>query len=164
MAKEHVIRFKDKHDLDVYAYDASDVVIRYATLFMGFYGRDLETDPRDLAPGKKPGDEEHQKARMGIFPIFGGSVRLSWHDLRDNLIEHTFSFDEIFPDLIIPHPKELDDRIIWEDPLFNDPGIILEIIDRTLNIYTVIELDTLIPGTDRIETITHRTKVFTREF
>ncbi|MGE4492122.1 MAG: hypothetical protein AB7E65_06710 [Syntrophotalea sp.] len=167
MTHEHVIRFKDKHDLDVYAYDASDVVIRYATLFMGFYGRDLETDPRDLAPGKKPRDEEHQKARMGIFPIFGGSVRLSWHDLRDNFIEYTFSFDEIFPDRIIPHPKELDDRIIWENPFFlsRTPGIILEIINRTLNIYTIVDIGLLVLGTnDEVECFTHRAKIFTREF
>jgi hypothetical protein len=167
MAQERVIRFKDKHNLDVYAYDASDVVIRYHTLFMRFYGKENENDPREIAPGKRPGDEERQKVTMGIFPIFGGTVHLSWHDLQDNLIEYTFTFDKIFPDHIIPHSKELDDRIIWENPFFlsRTPGIILEIIDRTLNIYTVVEIGLLVPGTDdEVKCLTHRAKVFSREF
>jgi hypothetical protein len=164
MAQERVIRFKDKHNLGLYIYDASDARIRYDTLFMGRRTKDYETDPRDLAPGKRPGDEERQKASMGLFPIFGGPVRLSWHDLRDNLIEHTFTFEEIFPDRIIPHPKELDDRIFWPEPLAYTPGIILEIIDRRLNIYTVIDLHVQIPNTDTVKMEPYRAKVFTREF
>jgi hypothetical protein len=164
MAQEHVIKFGKHHSLELYCYDASDATIRYSRTYVGRYTRDDESDPRDLAPSKKTGDEKHQKPHMLGYPVFAGTVRLSWHDLQDNPIEYTFTFDEIFPDRIIPHPKDLDDQIIWEDPLFNDPGIILEINDRALNIYTVIELDTLVPGTDRIETITYRAKVFTREF
>ncbi|APG23875.1 MULTISPECIES: hypothetical protein [Syntrophotalea] len=164
MAQEHVIRFKDKHDLDLYVYDASDARIRYDTLFMGFYEKENESDPRDIAPGKSPWDEERQKVTMGLFPIFGGLVRLSWHDLRDNFIEYTFNFDEIFPDRIIPHPKALDDRIFWSEPLAYTPGIILEIIDRRLNIYTVIDLHVQIPNTNTVKTKTYRAKVFTREF
>jgi hypothetical protein len=167
MAQERVIRFKDKHNLDLYVYDASDACIRYDTLFAERNTKDYESDPRDLAPGKKPGDEERQVACLLGFPVFAGPVRLSWHDLRDNLIEYTFTFDKIFPDRIIPHPKELDDRIIWENPFFLSctPGIILEIIDRTLNIYTVVDIGLLVPGTDdEVECLTHRAKVFSREF
>jgi hypothetical protein len=164
MTQEHVIRFTDKHNLDVYAYDASDVVIRYDTLCMRFYGKENEKDPREIAPGKRPRDEERQKVTMGIFPIFGGPVRLSWHDLRDNLIEYTFSFEEIVPDCIIPHPKEMDDRIFWPEPLAYTPGIILEIIDRRLNIYAVIDLHVQTPNTDTVKTVPYRAKVFTREF
>ncbi|MDY0251460.1 MAG: hypothetical protein RBR45_15650 [Pseudomonas sp.] len=167
MAQEHVIRFKDKHDLDLYVYDASDARIRYEALFTGRRTKDDETDPRDLAPGKKPGDEERQVACLLGFSVFGGPVRLSWHDLQNNFIEYTFTFDEIFPDRIIPHPKDLDDWIIWENPFFlsRTPGIILEIIDRTLNIYTVVDIGLLVPGSDdEVECLTHRAKVFTREF
>jgi hypothetical protein len=161
---EHMIRFKDIHELDLYMYDASDANIRYSNTFFTQYTKDLESDPRNLAPSKKPEDDERQKTHWCGYPVFAGPVRLSWHDLKDNPVEYTFTFDEIFPDRVIPHPKELDNRIIWEDPLDDDPGIILEIIDRTLNIYTVIDLDTLVPGTDRIETVIHRAKVFTKEF
>jgi len=161
---KRAIKFKDKHNLDVYVYDGSDVVIRYDTLFMGFYGRENKDDPRDLAPAKRPGDEERQKVTMGLFPIFGGPVRLFWRDLQDNPIEYTFTFDEIFPDRLIPHPKELDNRIFWAEPLAYTPGIILEIIDRTLNIYTVIDLHIRIPDTDTVRTEPYRAKVFTREF
>ena len=164
MAQEHVIRFKDKHDLDLYVYDASDARIRYEALFTGRRTKDDETDPRDLAPGKKPGDEERQVACLLGFSVFGGPVRLSWHDLQNNFIEYTFTFDEIFPDRIIPHPKALDDRIFWSEPLAYPPGIFLEIIDRRLNIYTVIDLHVQIPNTNTVKTKTYRAKVFTREF
>jgi hypothetical protein len=164
MAQERVIRFKDKHNLDLYVYDASDACIRYDTLFAERNTKDYESDPRDLAPGKKPGDEERQVACLLGFPAFAGPVRLSWHDLRDNLIEYTFSFDDIFPDRIIPHPKELDGRIFWPEPLAYTPGIILEIIDRRLNIYTVIDLHVQVPNTNTVKTVPCRAKIFTREF
>lgn len=159
-----VIKFKDKHDLDLYVYDASEARLRYNSLFTGRRTKDYEGDPRNLAPGKKPGDEEHQVACLLGFPVFGGPVHLSWHDLRDKPVKYTFTFDEIFPDRIIPHPKELDNRIFWAEPLAYTPGIILEIIDRTLNIYTVIDLHIQIPNTDTVKTEPYRAKVFTREF
>jgi len=164
MAKEHVIKFGKYHNLELYCYDASDANIRYSRTFVGRYTKDYESDPRDLAPSKKPGDDERQKPHMLGYPVFAGPVRLTWHDLRNNFIEYTFTFDEIFPDRIIPHPEELDGCIFWPEPLDNDPGIILEIIDRALNIYTVIDLHVQIPNTDLVKTEPYRVKVFTREF
>lgn len=164
MAQEHVIKFGKHHSLELYCYDASDATIRYSRTYVGRYTRDDESGPRDLAPSKKTGDEKHQKPHMLGYPVFAGTVRLSWHDLQDNPIEYTFTFDEIFPDRIIPHPKELDSCIFWPEPLDNDPGIILEVIDRSLNIYTVIDLHVQMPGTDLVKMVPYRAKVFTREF
>lgn len=167
MAQERVIRFGKYHKLELYCYDASDASIRYSRTYVGRYTKENENDPRELAPSKKPGDDERQKTHMSGYLVFAGPVRLSWHDLRDNLIEYTFNFDEIFPDRIVPHPEELDDRIIWENPFFlsRTPGIILEIIDRTLNIYTVVDIGLFSSGTDdEVECLPYRAKVFTREF
>jgi hypothetical protein len=164
MATEHVVRFGKSHALELYCYDASDANIRYSSTFVGNNVNDEPGMPREIAPSKKPGDEERQKPHMSGYPVFADPVRLSWHDLRDNLIEYTFSFDDIFPDRLIPHPEELDDRIFWPEPLDGDPGIILEIIDRTLNIYTVINLHVRIPNTDTVKMVLYREKVFTREF
>ena len=164
MAQEHIIRFGERHNLDIYIYDASDASIRYSTTFVGNRITEHEDDPRNLAPSKKPGDEENMKARMGTYPVFAGAVRLSWRDLNDELIEYTFDFNDIFPDKNIPFPKELEDQILWEKPLYGTPGIILEIIDRTLNIYTIADIDTLIPGTNKIKFIRYHEKVFTKEF
>jgi hypothetical protein len=164
MAQEHIIRFGERHNLDIYIYDASDAYLRYSNTFTGSHTRESDDEPRDVAPSKKPGDEENMKARMGTYPVFAGPVRLSWHDLNDEPIEYTFDFNDIFPDKSIPYPKELEDRIIWEEPLDGDPGIILEIIDRTLNIYTLVDLDTLIPETNNIKSVRYHEKVFTKEF
>lgn len=163
MAQERVIRFGKYHKLELYCYDASDASIRYSRTYVGRYTKENENDPRELAPSKKSGDDERQKTHMSGYLVFAGPVRLSWHDLRDNLIEYTFNFDEIFPDRIIPHPEELDDQIFWPEPLDGDPGIILEIVDRTLNIYTVINLHVRVPNTDTVKMVLYRAKVFTRE-
>jgi len=164
MAEEKVIKFGERHNLDLYIYDASDASLRYSNTFVGNRTTEYDDEPRNLAPSKKAEDEENMKATMGTYPIFAGEVKLMWHDYDDNLIEYSFDFNDIFPERIIPHPKELEDRIIWEEPLDDDPGIILEIINRTLNIYTLIDIDTLIPGTNKIESIRYHEKVYSKTF
>ena len=164
MAQEHIIRFGERHDLGLRIYDASDAYLRYSNTFTGSHTREYDDEPRDVAPSKKPGDEENMRATMLAYPIFAGPVRLSWHDLNDELIEYTFDLNDTFPDKSIPFPKELEDRIFWGEPLDGDPGIILEIIDRTLNIYTLIDLHVRIPNTDMVKRESYHKKVFTKEF
>ncbi|RXK13241.1 hypothetical protein CP965_05425 [Halarcobacter mediterraneus] len=164
MAEEHIIKFSEYHDLGFDIYEASDASLRYSNLFMGNRTKEFDDEPRNLAPSKTSEDEEDMRANMGIFPVFAGKVRLTWHDYNDNPIEYSFDFNDIFPDKTIPYPKELEDLIIWEEPLEDDPGIILEIINRTLNIYTIVDIDTLIPGTNKIKTIRYHEKVYTKEF
>jgi hypothetical protein len=164
MGQEHIIKFGERHNLNLYIYDASDASIRYSNTFVGRYDKEYKDDPRDLAPSKKPEDEKNMKATMIAYPVFAGEVRLKWHDYNDVPLEYNFDFNEIFPTKTIPYPKELEDRIIWEDPLNGDPGIIIEIIDRTLNIYTLIDIDTLIPGTNKIKSIRYHEKVYTKQF
>ncbi len=164
MAEEHIIRFEDVHDLDLYIYEASDATLRYSATFTGAYNKEYNDELRELAPSKTAEDEEKMRATMIAYPVFAGLVRLSWHDYKDEKIEYSFDFNDIFPDKIIPYPKELEDRIIWEDPLNGTPGIILEIIDRTLNIYTLVDIDTIIPGTNKIEMIRYHEKVYSKSF
>jgi hypothetical protein len=131
---------------------------------MGNHTTENKDEPRNLAPSKKAEDEKNMKARMGTYPVFAGEVKFKWHDYNDTPFEYNFNFNDIFPTKTIPYPKELEDLIIWEEPLFGTPGIILEIIDRTLNIYTLVDIDTLIPGTNKIESIRYHEKVYTKQF
>jgi len=164
MAEEKVIKFGERHNLDLYIYDASDASLRYSSTFVGNRTTEYEDEPRNLAPSKKAEDEENMKATMLFYSVFAGEVRLKWHDYNDEIIEYNFDFDDIFPEKIIPHPKELEDRIFWQEPLDGTPDIILEIINRTLNIYTLIDIDTLIPGTNKIESIRYHEKVYSKTF
>jgi len=164
MAEEKVIRFDRSHNLGFTIYDASDATLRYSNTYFGRRISDNKDVPRDLAPSKKEGNEENMKARMGTYPIFAGEVKLKWHDYDDNLIEYNFDFNNIFPDKIIPHPKELEDRIFWPEPLYGTPGIILEIINRTLNIYTLIDLHIQVPNTDLVKSTRYHEKVYSKTF
>jgi len=164
MAEEKVIKFGERHNLDLYIYDASDASLRYSSTFVGNRTTEYEDEPRNLAPSKKAEDEENMKATMGTYPIFAGEVRLKWHDYNDEIIEYNFDFNDIFPEKIIPHPKELEDRIFWQEPLDGTPDIILEIINRTLNIYTLIDLHVQVPDTDLVKRSRYHEKVYSKTF
>ncbi len=164
MGQEHVIKFGKWHNLNLYIYDASDASIRYSNTFVGRYDKEYKDDPRDLAPSKKPEDEKNMKATMIAYPVFAGEVRLKWHDYNDTPLEYNFDFNEIFPTKTIPYPKELEESIFWNEPLDGDPGIILEIIDRTLNIYTLINLHVRVPDTDLVKRESYYEKVYTKQF
>jgi len=164
MAEEKVIKFGERHNLDLYIYDASDASLRYSNTFVGNRTTEYDDEPRNLAPSKKAEDEENMKARMGTYPIFAGEVRLKWCDYNNSLIEYNFDFNDIFPDKIIPHPKELEDRIFWPEPLYGTPDIILEVINRTLNIYTLIDLHIQVPNTDLVKSTRYHEKVYSKTF
>ena len=164
MVEEKVIRFERSHDLGFTIYDASEASLRYSNTFVGRKTKQYKDDPRDLAPSKKAEDEENMKATMGTYPIFAGEVKLMWHDYDDKLIEYNFNFNDIFPDKIIPHPKELEDRIFWPEPLDGTPGIILEIRNRTLNIYTLIDIHVQVHNTDLVKSTRYHEKVYSKTF
>ena len=164
MAEEHIIKFGERHNLGFDIYEASDASLRYSNTFVGRRTKEFDDEPRDLGPSKTSEDEENMSANMLGYPVFAGKVRLTWHDYNDNPIEYSFNFNDIFPDKTIPYPKELEDLIFWTEPLYGTPGIILEIINRTLNIYTIVDLHVRVPNTDLVKRKSYHEKVYTKEF
>ena len=160
--QERVIRFKDKHDLGLRCYNASDLKLQYGNFYMGLYNREDNLGERDLA-GPKP-----EGARLGAemvgFEVFRGRVKLEWRDKADNPISYVFDFEDIFKDKIIPHVKEDEDLIWWDDPLQLYPDIILEVDDRTLNIYSNIYVYLRVPGTNKLKPRRDLIKVFSKTF
>jgi len=165
MKQAHQIKFEQMHNLGIYAFDASDVELFYGKFYLDVYVREEEDDPRDLAPSKRPEDEERiRRVTIGGLPVFRGPVTLKWHDLHDNPIEYRFRFEDLFPDKVVPYDKALEDKIYWDKPISIDPGIVIEIINRQLNIYAVLGLNILKPGTTEVAPKRSSVKVFSKEF
>jgi len=160
--QERVIRFGIKHDLGIDCYNASDMELYYGNFYMRIYAREDNDGKRKLSPPKPEG--YIAKADMGSFEVFRDKVKLSWRDFNDNLIEYEFNFEDIFKDKIIPHNKEDEDLILLTDPFHLIPGIVIEVDDRTLNIYSDIILNIKIPGTNKLRHRRDRILVFSKTF
>jgi len=136
--EEKVIRFDIKHDLGFGIYNASDFDFNYGSFRALLYSREDNDGERDLAPPRRTG--HLAKPTAGSFRVFEDKVKLSWRDYNDNLIEYEFNFEDIFKDKIIPHNKEDEDLIYWKHPIQGVPGIVIEVDDRTLNIYSDVDI------------------------
>jgi len=147
--QERVVRFGDKHNIGLDCYNASDLQLVYGKFRDWCYPREDNDGKRDLA-GPKP-EWYNPKATMGTFEVFrdGGRVKLSWRDYHDNPIEYELNLYEIFKDKIIPHRKEDEDLIVWEQPYIFTPGIIFEVDDRTLNVYSDVKIRLIDPETNK---------------
>jgi len=160
--QERVVRFGDYHKIGLDCYNASDLHLAYGRFGMRRYPREENGGKRDLA-GPKP-EGLITKATAGIFEVFRDKVKLRWRDYDDNPIEYEFYFEDIFKDKIIPHLKEDEDLIFWDDPIGRYPGIIIEVDNRTLNIYSDVDIDLKIPGTNKLRTRRDRILVFSKTF
>ena len=160
--QEKVIRFDIKHDLGFGIYNASDFDFNYGSFRALLYSREDNDGERDLAPPRRTG--HLAKPTAGSFRVFEDKVKLSWRDYNDNLIEYEFNFEDIFKDKIIPHNKEDEDLILLTDPFHLIPGIVIEVDDRTLNIYSDIILNIKIPGTNKLRHRRDRILVFSKTF
>jgi len=147
--QERVVRFENKHNIGLKCYNASDLHLVYGRFGMKIYDREDNDGKRDLADPKS--ERSNPEANMVGFEVFrdNGRVKLSWRDYNDNPIEYEFNLYDIFKDKIIPHRKEDEDLIVWEQPYIFTPGIIFEVDDRTLNIYSDVDIRLIDPKTGK---------------
>jgi len=162
IAEERVVRFGDLHDIGLDCYNASDLRLIYGRFGALRYDREDNNGKRDLAGPKREGYVSN--ATMGTFEVFRDIVKLSWHDYDDNVINYEFYFEDIFKDKIIPHLKEEEDLIFWDSPYRGIPGIIIEVDNRTLNIYSDVNIRLVIPNTNKIKTRRDRLLAFSKTF
>jgi len=160
--EERVVRFGDYHEIGLDCYNASDLHLAYGRFGARRNVREENDGKRDLA-GPKP-EGLVTKATAGIFEVFRDKVKLRWRDYDDNPIEYEFYFEDVFKDKIIPHVKEDEDLIFWKDPYSGLPGIIIEVDNRTLNIYSDIDIGLVVPNTNKIRTRRDRILAFSKTF
>jgi len=159
---ERVIRFDNKHNLGLDCYNASDLHLAYGRFGARRYASEENDGKRILANSKKEGHATD--ANMGTFEVFRDVVKLRWLDHEGNPIAYQFRFEDIFKDKIIPHIKEDEDLIYWDDPIFGIPGIIIEVDDRTLNIYSDVDIRLRVPNTNKLRHRRDHILVFSKTF
>lgn len=144
MTKPGILTF-DKHDIKLQCYDASDMKIRYGNYRShGAYEREYNRDHRrEIARAKVPSDDtKFLSGTMGYYRSFEGPLYIQWHALDDSVIETTIDLDEIFPGKVIPNHED-PKLIYWPIPTVGNPVIIIEVNDRTLNIYSDVDISLL---------------------
>ena len=157
-----VMRFKDRHRLGMECFNASDMKIVYGQFGMSICDREDYDGKRRLG-GPKPKDYQPE-ADMGIFEVFRDILKVSWHDYNDNELYYEIDLDKLFPNKIIPHNKEDEDLIYWDEPYWSSPEIIVEVDNRTLRVYSCINVHVRIPNTNKVKLRRDCIKVLEKTF
>ncbi len=141
VAQPGVLTF-DKHNIKLDCYDASDMKISYGKhQSHGLYEREyIPGHERKVARAKQPSDDtKFINGGMLYYRAFEGPLYVQWHALDDSVIKTSVDLDELFPNKIIPH-KEDTKRIYWPIPTPRLPFIVIEVNNRTLNIYSDVDI------------------------
>lgn len=130
-----------KHDFALECYQASDMKIRYGNYSKGIFLREYTHDhKRKIAHAKRPSDDtKFLTGLIGTYYAFEGPLRIQWHALDDSVINATVDLNKIFPEKEIPNnedPKQID----WSLPTSGLPVIVIEVNNRTLNIYSDVTI------------------------
>lgn len=157
--KPGVLTF-DKHDLYLDCYSASDLKIGYGNYRRhGLYNREHNPNhEREICRAKRPDDDSrYLNGTMGYYRSFEGPLRVQWHSLNDSEIDTTVDLNEVFPEKIIPN-KENPNRIYWPIPTIGNPVIVIEVNDRTLNIYSDVDISILSEDGNVSKRTSHRNR------
>lgn len=140
MPKPGVLTF-DEHTFNLKCYRASDMKVAYGNYHsLGLSNRAYTPNhERRICRAKKLSDNDSRGSMIGLYSAFEGPLHVQWHALDDSVINATVDLDEIFPDKEIPNnedPKQID----WNFPTSGLPAIVIEVNDRTLNIYSDVTI------------------------
>ncbi len=137
MPDQHVLTFTT-HDLALACYQVREVCLDYAAT-----RRSLFTERE--APAKTAADAlRYPNVKYGSYPAFAGPLQVRWRSRDGEQHGLTIELDSIFPGRVVPH-SEAPERLYQPMPLSGaEPTIIVELLDRTLNVYLFATLQ-LVP-------------------
>lgn len=125
----HALRF-NQHDFDVYCYNT----VRCRVIYDESNVTPSNAEDRPTPPPSSPNykDEWGEASYMDVRN-FPAPAKVSWASLDG--VEHEAEVDigEIFRDERVL--SNVPDSEIQQNSLHNDPGIFLEVNDRTINVY-----------------------------
>lgn len=133
MANEDFLKFS-KHDLNIQVYSASDVDVLYA-------GTPHKLSAGKLAPAKTEKDQNrYPNFKSGSYITFAGPVEVKWSAADGSKLSASLNLDDIFKDRKVLHTDDVS-RIYKADPISGgQPTIIIEVNDRTLNVYMFVTI------------------------
>ncbi|MBI1773013.1 MAG: hypothetical protein HYR68_11835 [Burkholderiales bacterium] len=156
MANEDFLKFS-KHDLNIQAYSASDVEVLYA-------GTPHKLSAGKLAPAKTEKDQnKFPNFKSGTYVTFAGPVDVKWSAADGSKLAASLNLDEIFKDRRVLHTDDAS-RLYKADPVAGGhPTIIIEVNDRTLNMYMLVTIRLEKDATTR-EHHDHRTLAYSKTY
>lgn len=159
MASDDTLSFKT-HDLRVEIYSASDLKLVYA-------GSAHLLSPGEIARDKTPQDDiKYWGGTSGSYVAFAGPVQIDWRS-RDGIQRScSLNLDEIFKDRRVLHSED-PTRLYRPMPITgNEPTIVIEVVDRTVNVYmfAALQLVPADPAAVRREEREHRTLAYSKTF
>ncbi len=143
------------HSLAIFCYDVSAVSVDYA----GYAWRPLKDK---VARAKTAADaDRYPHLTMGSYRPFQGPLTLRWRARDGAQLESVIDLEGIFPERKVLH-TEAPERIYRPMPLSGgEPTIIVELIDRTVNIHMLAHLQLVAQGGGHVrEERVHRTLAY----
>jgi hypothetical protein len=131
------LRFSTHH-FALFCYAVSDVRVTYA-------GRAHELwDEGGPAPAKTAADAtRYPNAQFGVYEAFEGPVQARWRAQDGSALSWDVDLEQVFPDRTVLHGAD-PQRIYAPIPLTGGrPVLIVELNDRTLNIYMDVTVQTV---------------------
>lgn len=107
-----------------------------------------------------------QAKRIGI-DNFAGPVEITWRSKDGTTLEARIDFEGLFPDRLVPIPPTVRREDIPERINISEPTIVVEVVDRTVNVYTMTFIpmkEEQIPGNRYSRNNTDLVRVFTRTY
>lgn len=129
--KQWPLRFK-RHSFSVHTYDTYGAKVRYD-------GPQINQDPDKLQPSSASYGPDYNRNWSGIhggIRNFPPPAKVSWRSRDGQVHEAEVDIGEIFKDELIRHHVSREDMAELPDGEYqNEPGIILEINDRTIRVW-----------------------------
>lgn len=104
--------------------------------------------------------------RIGI-DNFAGPVEITWRAKDGTPLEARIDFEALFPDRLVPIPPAVKREDIPERINISEPTIVVEVVDRTVNVYTSTHIpmkELQIPGNQYSDFNDDLVRVFTRTY
>jgi len=156
MANEEVLKFTT-HDIDIKVFSASDVYLVYA-------GSPHRLSFGKVFRAKTPEDVSRFRwGTSGSYNAFAGPVEMEWRSQDGTPFKYSLNLDEIFKERRILHTEEIS-RLYKAEPVYGGkPTIIIEVNDRTVNVYMFVTMR-LEKDEQTREHRDHLTLAFTKTF
>lgn len=126
-----------RHNFGAYCYDTIGCTVQYAGLRHGARGEDDVSPP---ASSHGPDHRKHWNAGHLALPNFPPPAVVTWRSRDGTAHRAEVDIGAIFKDGRILHEVPRDD--VKEGVTIHDPGIVVEVDDRTINVYMQARIPT----------------------
>jgi hypothetical protein len=130
----------DHHNFDYACYEASELSIIYNNHMFNTYNE------KKLCPSKKINDEKYWGGGYGGVSNFPPPAKIKWRAKDGTPLEASIDIGLIFKEQVILHKEDPKQLTKYYDSTPSDPDIILEVNNRTINVYMLANMNVVPEG------------------